>query len=234
MKNKIIVGNQKMLMTYDDVIKFVQKFKYKEDVIIIPSNIYISYFIQNNYNVGIQDVSSKEIGFYTSEVSALQAKSIGINYALIGHSETKNYLNETSIEINKKIKQCLKNNIKVILCIGEEYDNINNSISFLKEQLENYLTDIKDIKNIIIVYEPVYSIGTGVIPNKEYLENIFKNINDILYQKYKTKIPLLYGGSVNEGTINNLKKIDFIDGFLIGKASTDCSEFSKIIEVVNI
>ena len=137
MKSKIIVGNQKMLMEYKDVKNFVDNFKYKKDVIIIPSDIYVSYYLENGYNVGIQNISKYELGSYTGSVSALQAKSMKIKYALVGHSE----LNENPHIINLKIKQCIKNDIKVILCVSETIKN-KNSVNELKNQILDLLEEI--------------------------------------------------------------------------------------------
>ena len=220
MKSKIIVGNQKMLMGYKDVKNFVDNFKYKKDVIIIPSDIYVSYYLENGYNVGIQNISKYELGSYTGSVSALQAKSMKIKYALVGHSE----LNENPHIINLKIKQCIKNDIKVILCVSETIKN-KNSVNELKNQILDLLEDVKNFKKIIIAYEPVYSIGTGYISDINY-------INKIIKENYNAKVPVLYGGSINESTIKELKDLD-VDGFLVGIASTDYTKFSKIIEVVN-
>lgn len=227
MKSKIIVGNQKMLMGYKDVKKFVDNFKYKKDVIIIPSDIYVSYYLENGYNVGIQNISKYELGSYTGSVSALQAKSMKIKYALVGHSE----LNENPHIINLKIKQCIKNDIKVILCVSETIKN-KNSANELKNQILDLLEDVKNFKKIIIAYEPVYSIGTGYISDINYINNIIKNIKQIIKENYNAKVPVLYGGSINESTIKELKDLD-VDGFLVGIASTDYTKFSKIIEVVN-
>ena len=150
-----------------------------------------------------------------------------IKYALVGHSE----LNENPHIINLKIKQCIKNDIKVILCVSETIKN-KNSVNELKNQILDLLEDVKNFKKIIIAYEPVYSIGTGYISDINYINNIIKNIKQIIKENYNAKVPVLYGGSINESTIKELKDLD-VDGFLVGIASTDYTKFSKIIEVVN-
>lgn len=228
MKNKIIIGNQKMLMSFCDVKDFISNFRYKDNVIICPTNIFIPYFIKNGYCVGIQDVCSEKLGPYTGEVSAQQAKSLGISVSIIGHSERKQSFNETNEIINRKVKESLSNNLKVVLCVGEtlEQHNNNETKQELKKQIQECLKNITIDDNVIIAYEPIWSIGTGNTLTNDEIEEISSFIKNMV----KTKV--LYGGSINENNIENICKINNIDGILVGKLSTDYIKFSKIIEVV--
>ena len=173
--SKIIIGNLKMNMTLQDIgkyIKYINNSSFnpnQNEVIICPSYIYIPYFVNNlNLKIGAQDVSTKEKGPFTGEVSALQLKSIGVSYAILGHSERRKNFNENDEIVNKKIRQCINNNIKPIICIGESKEE---RLMFKTEQVlrRNILDLLKDfnkdeLNDIIIAYEPIWSIGTGIIP----------------------------------------------------------------------
>lgn len=220
---KMIVLNHKMNLNYDEVKKYIKAIgKYKDQVIVLPSSIYINEFINNNFNVGIQNIYYGDNGFYTGEISASQAKSLGIKYVLIGHSERRIIFKETDELINKKIKSALANDLKVILCIGDNLSEDANDV--LYKQITNGLKDID--KEIIIAYEPVYAIGTGLTPSIEEIEK------RITYIKSLAKAKVLYGGSININNIKALNKIKNLDGYLIGKASLNSSELLKILEVV--
>ena len=155
----------------------------------------------------------------------------GCKYVIIGHSENRQE-GDTDNIINKKIKSCTGKGLKVIFCIGETLVQKRKKITkaILKKQIKLGLKNIKS-NNIIIAYEPVWSIGTGIIPKIfELEENIsfIKNVSNKLFKKKKFKI--LYGGSVNQKNVNNLKKIKLIDGFLIGGASQKANKFIDIIK----
>lgn len=220
----IIVGNLKMYMTYDEITKY--KDNIPDNVIICPSSLFIPYFLNHKYEVGVQDVSMYDLGSHTGEISALQAKDMGVSYTLIGHSERRN--KETDEEINKKIKKALENGLKVILCIGENKDE--DKEEKLKIQLLNDLKEVTNLENVIIAYEPIWCIGTGITPSNEQIEDTINFIQSIIYDNFKYSVKVLYGGSVDRNNINTLKKIDNVAGFLIGKASTDCVHLKEIVD----
>lgn len=155
-----------------------------------------------------------------------QLKSIGVSYVIVGHFERKKYLNETSDIVNKKIKEALKNNIIPIVCIGEtkEERSLRKTQEIIKKQLKDYFYKVDFGNDIIIAYEPIWAIGTNIIPTINEIEETIKKIKEIV------NIKVLYGGSVNSNNISDIIKVT--DGVLIGKASTDINEFLKIIEVV--
>ena len=228
---KLIIGNFKNYMTSNDVaiyLKEIEKIK-GNNIVLCPSNIYIPYFLKKDFKVGIQNIASNE-RTYTGEISSKQVKSLGINYAIIGHSERRINFNETNEIVNSKIKEALKENLNVILCIGETIDEKDNAIEVLEKQIIECLKDI-ELNNIVIAYEPVWAIGTGMIPTVDEIEFITNEINKIVNEKFNTDVKVLYGGSVNSNNISDI--INVVDGVLIGKASTDVVEFLKIIEVVN-
>ena len=153
-------------------------------------------------------------------------KNIGAKYVIIGHSENRQ-AGETDKLINLKIKSALKSGLNVIFCIGETLKAKRKKItkSVLNKQIKAGLKNIKNNKKIIIAYEPVWSIGTGIIPKSD---DLFKTISFIKKEKKNYKV--LYGGSVNPKNINQLKSINNIDGYLIGGASQDPKKFIDIIK----
>ena len=237
MENKLIIANHKMNMDakeINDYLKELEKINNK-NVIICPTSIYIPYFLKKGFQVGIQNTFMYSKGAYTGEVSPKQAKNLGVNYTILGHSERRNYLEETDNFINKKVLEAINNKLKVVLCIGEtlEERNMLKTDKILKRQVMNGLRNVDVIDNVIIAYEPVWAIGTGVVPtNKEISSTIsyIKTIIDNLYPDNNVKI--VYGGSVTEKNIKELNKIKEVNGFLVGGSSLNTKEFLKIIEVV--
>lgn len=216
---KKVILNHKMNLTYNEVENYIDYLdKVKKNIIVLPSSLYVKKFIDSGFITGLQNVYFDDTGAYTGEISAYQAKSLGVEYALIGHSERRNLFNEDSDIINKKIKSAIKNGLKVILCVGESSKDV------LYKQITSALEDVNE--DVIISYEPIYAIGTGVIPK---LEDVEEKIN---YIKSLVNTKVLYGGSVNSSNIDELNKVKNIDGFLIGSAGLDPEEVMKILEVV--
>lgn len=236
---KIIIGNQKMYMSVNEVGEFLKHITGKvltSNVIVCPTSVYIPYFLKHRYSVGIQNICEYENGQYTGEISATQANEMGIKYALVGHSERRTYYSEDNDIINEKIKQILKAGITPVLCVGEtsEEKNLFKTKKVLKSDLVSCLNKIEsdDIEKIIIAYEPVWAIGTKRIPTMAEIKSNVKYIKDLIKQIYKKEVRVIYGGSVNPNNIEKLNKIDNVDGFLVGGSSTKADEFLKIIEVV--
>lgn len=222
---KIIALNHKMNMSYDETKEYINELK-KIDLnpIVFPTAIYAKEFVDGNFKTGIQNIYSKNNGPYTGEISPSQAKSLGINYVLIGHSERRELFKETNEEINKKIKSALENDLKVIFCVGEKKEEDYKVV--LKNQIETTLNGID--KEIIIAYEPVWAVGTNETPCKEDIKKIIKYIKSLT----NYDIMVLYGGSVDSTIIDNLKEVEEVSGFLIGGNSTNISELIKIKEAV--
>ena len=181
----------------------------------------------SNIEVGAQNCHEQDVyGAFTGSVNSSMLKSVGAKYIIIGHSENRQS-GETDKLINLKIKSALKSGLKVIFCIGETLKAKRKKItkSVLNKQIKEGLKNIKNNKKIIIAYEPVWSIGTGIIPKSD---DLFKTISFIKKEKKNYKV--LYGGSVNPKNINQLKSINNIDGYLIGGASQDPKKFIDIIK----
>lgn len=225
--NKLIVCNMKMNLNKEDIDSYLEKLKGIDlsNVIFCPTSIYIPYFIKNNLNVGIQNVSKHEIGSYTGQISIQQVSSLNIKYSIIGHSETKNNLEE----INEKVILCSKYNVTPIICIGEkEESDIETTKKILEEQLDIILKNTK-LDKVILAYEPVWMIGTNKDFNTHTLHLLVTYLKDFAKKYQINDIIILYGGSVNKTNIKSI--LDNVDGVLIGNASLDINQFLEILEV---
>lgn len=235
---KYVVGNLKMSMKKDDVASYLKKVNdkiFSNQVIIFPSSIYIPYFLNQYYKVGIQDVHFESTGPYTGEVSPAQAKSMGVCCTLVGHSERKRFFNETDTMVNKKVLESLANGLSIILCIGEtiEEKELLKTDRVLKKQITYALRYVKDLRQVMIAYEPVWAIGTKVVPKNDEIEKAIQYIKDLIKKEYDySDIKVLYGGSVDEKNIHDICKIKNLDGVLVGNSSADADKFLHIIEVV--
>ena len=235
---KLIVGNLKMNLDYYEINDYVEYFKDKNysNVYFAPTSIYLSKFVDNGLNGVSQDVSSFEKGAYTGDVSAMQLKSMGVNYSLVGHSERRKNYSDNNF-VNKKILQLLNQNIKPILCVGESYDERKNNRTFdvIKEEIvEAFLgLDKTKLANVIIAYEPVWAIGTGEIPTNDEIEEVISYIKEYVHDNYSYEVKVLYGGSVNNKCIGELEKIKNVDGYLVGGCSLNCDEFEKLINSID-
>ena len=234
---KLVVGNFKMNLTLDEVSDYLSYFKDKkyDNVVFAPSNIYLSKFIENGFKVASQDVSFASSGAYTGDVSAYQLKSIGVNYAIIGHSERRKYYFDDRY-VNDKLNEALENNIIPILCIGEtkEERDKNEVFSVLQEEIDDSFKNIdtNKLNSVIIAYEPIWSIGTGVIPTNDDIIETINFIKKYINDNFDISIKVLYGGSVNNSNINELEKISSIDGYLVGGCSIKKEEFNELINSV--
>lgn len=234
-KMKLVVGNQKNYLNKEDAQDFVEKFKSisNKNVIICPSYLYLELFKNLNISIGTQNISKFNSEVVTGEISIEQLKSMNINVSIVGHSERRELMNETIEDTNVKIRNLLENNMIPILCIGEtlKEKNEGKTKNIIFSELEGAFKNINTalIKNVIIAYEPIWAIGTGNIPDFSEIDKIIKDIKMFLNSNYSTNNIILYGGSVNSNNVEYLNKIDSIDGYLIGGASTKLNEFINII-----
>ena len=226
-------GGLNSLNSLHKVINFLRKLKKNNFIKLIycPPHTLIhsmSKKLKNSpINVGAQNCHENEHhGPFTGSVNAKMLKNVGAKFVIIGHSENRQR-GESNKLINIKIKSALKAGLKVIFCIGETSVEKRKKITkqILYKQIKLGLDKIKNKNKIIIAYEPVWSIGTGIIPKSK---DLFDTIN-FIKKKFKN-FKVLYGGSVNTKNINELKLIDNIDGFLIGGASQDSKKFIDIIK----
>ena len=226
-------GDFKSLKLVNKVISFSKKFKSsKFKIIYLPPTTLICPMAQMVKNtkieVGAQNCHHQDnYGAETGSVNAKMIKGVGAKYVILGHSENREN-GESDKLINQKIKTALKNKLKVIFCIGEKIKDKRNkkTKSVLSKQIKLGLKGIKLNNNIIIAYEPVWAIGSGMIPKSNDLLNAI----DFIKSRFKQNLKILYGGSVNDKNINELKTIHNIDGFLVGGASQNSKKFIDIIK----
>jgi len=225
-------GDLRTLNSLNKVISFKKKVKKNNFKLIYcpPSTLICplaKILKKTPIEVGAQNChESKNYGAFTGNVNSRMLKNVGAKYVILGHSENRQ-LGENDRLINLKINAAIESGLKVIFCIGETLHEKRKKITkqILSKQIIKGLNKIKNKKKILIAYEPVWAIGSGLIPKKSEL---FETIN---YIKSKIKgVKVLYGGSVNPKNINNLKDINNIDGFLIGGASQVSNNFIDIIK----
>ena len=225
-------GDTRSLNFLDKVVTFIKKYK-KNNIKLIyfpPAtliNLLSQKFKNTSIDVGAQNCFHEENpGAYTGQINSFMLKDAGAKYIILGHSENRK-LGEDNNLINRKIKSSIKSGLKIIFCIGETLSQKNkkNTKKILSQQIIQGLKNVENKKNIIIAYEPVWAIGSGLIPKETEIIEIVKFI------KNKVKgSKVLYGGSVNSQNINLLKKIDNVDGFLVGGASQNSNNFIDIIK----
>tara|TARA_B100000029_G_C17412621_1_gene901339 strand:+ start:28 stop:789 length:762 start_codon:yes stop_codon:yes gene_type:complete len=249
MTNKLVhfIGNWKMFGDISQIksikllhqvsSEFIKKRKRNKIVLCIPNSL-INFFSKNNkyksISIGAQNCHHKEgYGAFTGSESASMIKKVGAEYIILGHSESR-IDGDNNKKIKMKIQSALNANLKIIFCIGEtmKEKRAKKTFAVIKKQLRESLNIKNNPRKIIIAYEPVWSIGTGNIPNINDLKKIFifikKEIKNIL--KIKKSPILIYGGSVNAKNIAKFSSISEINGFLIGGASRSPKKFVDIIK----
>jgi triosephosphate isomerase len=187
-------------------------------------------------SVSAQNVSNYASGAYTGEISASMLKSIGVKYSIVGHSERRKYFNETAELLKEKVDALLENEVQVIFCCGEQLEERESKIHFdiIKKQIEDSLFHLTEVEfeNIIIAYEPVWAIGTGVTATADQAQEMHVFIRNLLKEKFNEVVaedtPLLYGGSCNAKNARELFANPDVDGGLIGGASLKADDFYKI------
>ena len=246
MRRKVIAGNWKMNMLPNEAIDYIQAFEpmvkdAKAEVILCVPYTDLFYCLMNaqgtNIKIGAQNMHFAETGAYTGEVSGKMLKSIGVEYVIIGHSERRQYYNETDESVNKKIKAAFENELKPIVCVGETLEEreagkteerITSQTRLALEGLSN-----EQVKNTIIAYEPIWAIGTGKTATSEDANNSIKairaEIRKIYGKEVAEEVIIQYGGSVKSSNAKELFSTSDIDGGLVGGASLKPEEFSKIV-----
>ena len=246
MRRKVIAGNWKMNMLPDETIKFIEEFApivkdTENEVILCVPYTDLFYALLNvqgtNIKIGAQNMHFEEKGAYTGEVSPQMLKAINVEYVIIGHSERRQYYNETDETVNKKIKAAFNVGLKPIVCVGEALEEretgktaeiITNQTRLALDGLTN-----EQVENTIIAYEPIWAIGTGKTATSEDANNSIKEIRnkiaEIYGQNTASRVIIQYGGSVKSSNAKELFTTSDIDGGLVGGASLKAEEFSKIV-----
>ena len=246
MRRKVIAGNWKMNMLPNETIQFIEelaplvKDTDNEVILCVPyTDLFYALLAAQNTNIkiGAQNMHFAENGAFTGEVSGKMLKSINVEYVIIGHSERRQYFNETDESVNKKVKAAFENGLKPIVCVGETLEQreagkveeiITNQTKLALEGLTN-----EQVENTIIAYEPIWAIGTGKTATKEDANDAVKGIRnkiaEIYGQNTADRVIIQYGGSVKSSNAKELFSMSDIDGALVGGASLKSEEFSKIV-----
>lgn len=244
MREKLVAGNWKMNTNIDEAINLLVDINNRLDeekaVICVPfTHISVAMEIAgDNISIGAQNVSEYESGAYTGEVSAKMLQSLGVKYAIVGHSERRQYFNETDEAILQKLKRLLEVGISPIFCCGESLETRENLQHefFVASQLENVLFKLteEELKKTIIAYEPIWAIGTGKTASPQQAQGMHSNIRKTMAAKFGNsvaeQITILYGGSVKSDNAAELFSQPDIDGALVGGASLDANSFTDIIQ----
>lgn len=246
MRTPIIAGNWKMNNTIKEALELVESIKsYElkegvEAVLCTPFTALkdVKEATKNtNIKIGAQNMHWEENGAYTGEISPIMLKELGVEYCIIGHSERRQYFNETDENVNKKIKSALKHNLKPIVCVGETLEERETNIheKIVKDQVIKAFEDISndELKNIVIAYEPIWAIGTGKTASSDDADDMCGFIRNVIGEIYsdedKEIIRIQYGGSVKPSNVKELMDKSNIDGALVGGASLKAEDFVNLI-----
>jgi len=249
LRRKIIAGNWKMNKLPNEAINFIEELapmvnNSNTEIVLCTPYIDLFYALLTAQNtkikIGAQNMHWEENGAYTGEVSAQMLKSINVEYVIIGHSERRQYYNETDEDVAKKTKKAIEVGLKPIVCVGEtlEQRESEKDIEVITRQTEIALSllDKENIKKVIIAYEPIWAIGTGKTATPDDANDSIKSIRNKIAELYGSDIAenviIQYGGSVKPDNAKELFSMSDIDGALVGGASLKVSDFSKIIEAI--
>ncbi|MCF8308101.1 MAG: triose-phosphate isomerase [Bacteroidales bacterium] len=252
MRKKIIAGNWKMNKTFEEANGLINEVAkgiankefFNKEVVLCPPFLYTEmaadFADDYNFSVGVQDISQYPMGAYTGEIAAEMARSVGVQYSIIGHSERRSYFNETDDILSRKVDMALENELTPIFCCGEHLDvrKADKQFKVVGEQLTEglFYLDKKDITRVVVAYEPVWAIGTGETASPLQAQEMHEFIRNQLAGKYgedvAAEIPILYGGSVKPSNAHDLFIQPDIDGGLIGGGSLKSQDFLQIIEAM--
>lgn len=245
MRTKFCVANWKMHKTRQEALDFLKDFIPliqgidDREIGIAPTFVCLESVGKALKNTNIklcaQNAFYEKKGAYTGEISPSMLKDLDVQYVIIGHSERRKYFHETDEIINRKIKACIDEGLKVIFCIGEtiEERQSNKTFDVLRRQIEKGLETVNSSDALVLAYEPVWAIGTGVVASETQIEEAHAFIRSKLKEIYSEKadtVRILYGGSVTPENIYAIMNIENVDGVLVGGASLDPVKFSKIVK----
>ena len=247
-RRTVIAGNWKMNFTPAEATAFINEIKPMVagkdncDIIFCAPYITIPAAMEaakgSNIVIGAENVHFAEKGAYTGEVSATMLKSIGVDTVIIGHSERRQYFGETDETVNLRTKAALAAGMRVILCMGEVKEQrlagITNEVCAMQIKLDLASIPAEDMKNIVIAYEPVWAIGTGLTATPEQAEETCAAIREVLVELYGKEVAeattIQYGGSMNDANAAELLAKPNVDGGLIGGASLVAKKFTAIVD----
>ena len=248
MRKSIVAGNWKMNLKREEALVLVSEVLSQiskndnTEVVFVPSFLYLFKIAKmcsdfESVKVAAQNCSKEEKGAFTGEVSSEMIASSNGDYVIIGHSERREYFTETNTDLAEKVNRALANNLKVIFCCGESLTQRKDEAHFdwIKKQLSERLFHLsaKEFENIVIAYEPIWAIGTGITATSEQAQEMHQFIRNFLNEKYGSEVAedtsILYGGSCKPTNAKELFSQTDIDGGLIGGASLKADDFLSII-----
>ncbi|OPJ56434.1 triose-phosphate isomerase [Alkalithermobacter paradoxus] len=246
MRKPIIAGNWKMHKTIKEAVEFVNEVKDKinntdvEAVICAPFTMLTELKKATegtNIKLAAQNMHFEENGAFTGEVSPLMLKEIGIDYVVIGHSERRQYFNETDETVNKKTLKAIEHNIMPIVCVGEtlEERETDKTKDVVKVQVEEAFKSVssEDAKKVVIAYEPVWAIGTGKTASSKDANDVIGYIREVIKNIYSEdvseEVRIQYGGSVKPSNVEEIMNEDDIDGALVGGASLNPADYVELV-----
>ena len=248
MRKKIVAGNWKMNKMAPEAIEIAEalssnssSFPANVQVIVSPPALYLQGLrskLPASLAIAAQNCSQHDSGAYTGEISAAMLKSIDVHYCIIGHSERRQYYGETNDIIREKIDACLRHGVTPIFCCGESLSerNFNKHFITVSNQIQQALfhLSVEQIQQVVVAYEPVWAIGTGVTASNEQAEEMHAFIRSFIAENYVDEvanaISILYGGSVNAANAKELFACPNVDGGLVGGASLKAADFTAIIQ----
>ena len=251
MRRIVIAGNWKMNMTPAQTKAFIEELtpmvagQDKCDIVLCVPYVDIATAVEaargTNIHIGAENVHFAQSGAYTGEISAEMLTAIGTEYVVIGHSERRQYFGETDTTVNLRTKAALAAGLKVILCLGEVKEErlagITNEVVSMQTKLDLAGISAEELKNVIIAYEPVWAIGTGLTATPEQADETCGVIRSVIAELYgdvaAEEITIQYGGSMNDQNAAELLSKENVYGGLIGGASLKCDKFTTIVKAAN-
>ena len=235
--DKYIAANWKMNNDFSDIKPFVsyikKNAKKEKNLIVCVPSVMIKSFADTAKKLvatGAENCYYAEKGAYTGEISAQMVKSAGASYVIVGHSERRQIFGETNDVCNKKLHAALSAGLKVIFCIGETLDERTKYKSVLKKEIIEGFAGITDFSNVIVAYEPVWAIGTGVVATTADIVKVHTYIKNLIKEEFNADIPVLYGGSVKPSNSKEILALNEVDGVLIGGASLKAEDYIAIAQ----
>ncbi|MFH0875213.1 MAG: triose-phosphate isomerase [archaeon] len=245
MRTPIMAANWKMYKNESEALDFVKKFKplvsdakNVEIIINAPYTLLSTLkhsLLNSNISLGAENMHFEDKGAFTGEISATMLKDY-VKYVIIGHSERRQYFNESNEIINKKIKKALEHGLKVIFCLGETLEQREKGVTneVVSIQLKEGLAGIHDMANIVVAYEPVWAIGTGKTATPEQAQEVHaflrQQLSNLFGSDVAEEVRILYGGSVKPDNVAKLMSQNDIDGGLVGGAALEPESFAKLVK----
>lgn len=248
MRKPIIAGNWKMYKTFDEATEFVEAVRDKipseeiVDAVICAPALYLPTLVdiafETDLAIGAQNMHFENEGAFTGEISPAQLSAVNVDYVIIGHSERREYFNETDEAVNKKVRAAMNHGIVPIICCGEtlEEREANQTEQKVEKQVKAALDGftVEEVEHMVIAYEPIWAIGTGKTATADDANTVCGAIRNVVEKLYgrdtSEKIRIQYGGSVKPENIKELLSKEHIDGALVGGASLQADSYLKLLE----